>query len=517
MSVAGVNIDGSALGNSLQDLLTAQEIEPGDAPSYQTCKTIYMYHPLGSKMAESPIAMAMSQDREISVPNSPEERIRDAFVDQWRKDGADDHIMNVMALARVYGIASIAVLARGIAPNVPLDPKKLWEYDLAFNVLDPLNTSGSLVLNQEPNALDFLKVTGISISGVPYHRSRTVTMMNERPIYIGYTTSAFGYVGRSVYQRALFPLKSFVQTMVTDDMVSRKAGVLIAMMQQPGSLIDNLMQKMAGIKRALLKEAATNNVISVAKDEKIETLNMQNLDGAYGMARKNILENIAVSADMPAKLLNSETFAEGFGEGTEDAKHVARYIDRLRVQMDPLYRFFDQIVMRRAWNPEFYSIIQNEFPAYKAMPYERAFFQWQNSFAAQWPSLLTEPPSEKIKVDDVKLKAVIAMIEVLMPALDPENKANVIQWAQDNFNELKLLFQNPLLLDFDALEQYVPPVPLEAPKEPKPFAAQDSAPRLTRARRALVQLDAAENDLFAAVAARQDRNKMNGHANGHAQ
>ena len=104
-----------------------------------------------------------------------------------------------------------------------------------------------------------------------------------------------------------------------------------------------------------------------------------------------------------------------------------------------------------------------------------------------------------------------------MPALDPENKATVIQWAQDNFNELKLLFQNPLLLDFDALEKYVPPVPIEEPKEPRPFAAQDSAPRLTRARRALVQLDAAENDLFAAVAAREARSKMNGHANGHAQ
>ena len=47
---------------------------------------------------------------------------------------------------------------------------------------------------------------------------------------------------------------------------------------------------------------------------------------AINMARKNILENISVAADMPAKLLNAETFAEGFGDVSEDAKNVARHI-----------------------------------------------------------------------------------------------------------------------------------------------------------------------------------------------
>ena len=41
---------------------------------------------------------------------------------------------------------------------------------------------------------------------------------------------------------------------------------------------------------------------------------------------------------------------------------MARYIDRVRVQMQPLYDFFDKITMYRAWSPEFYKTIQNEFP-----------------------------------------------------------------------------------------------------------------------------------------------------------
>jgi hypothetical protein len=193
------------------------------------------------------------------------------------------------------------------------------------------------------------------------------------------------------------------------------------------------------------------------------------------MARKNILENIAVSADMPAEFLNSETFAEGFGEGTEDAKRVARYVDRVRRQMDPLYTFFDKITMHRAWNKDFYAIIQKDFPEYGSMTYEEAFYRWSTSFQAQWLNLLTEPDSEKVKTDDVKLKAIIATIEVFGPMLDPENKALLLEWAEQNINENKMMFTAPLTLDYDTLAKYEPPVPMQEPNQPKPFAANDAA------------------------------------------
>jgi hypothetical protein len=499
-----IEINGSNLGNSLQQLLNCDEIQPGDQPSYELCKTIYLYHPLGAKMAEAPIVMAQSQEREISIPKSPEERVRDAFKKQWEDDGIDDRILNVAALSRVYGIASIALLAEGIPANEPIDPKKLADLTISWNVFDPLNTAGSLVLNQDPNAMDFQKINTVAAGGVPYHRSRTVTLMNERPVYIAYTSAGFGFVGRSVYQRALFPLKSFVQSMVTDDLITKKSGVFIAKLSSAGAIIDNVMQTIAGMKRLFVQQATNGNIISIGKDEAIETLNMQNIDGAYGMARKNLLKNIATAGDMPAVLIENETLAEGFGEGTEDAKVIARYVDGVRKKLRPLYSYFDRITMYRAWNRDFYARIQNEFPEYKDVVYERAFYQWMNSFTANWPSLLTEPPSEKVKVDDVKLKAVIAMLEVLMPAMDPVNKATAIAWAQDNFNELKLLFQNPLMLDFDVLQKYVPPTPIPAPGEPKPFSAQDSE-AVARVRTAINRYDAAQIDLFETYRGRETR------------
>ena len=97
-----------------------------------------------------------------------------------------------------------------------------------------------------------------------------------------------------------------------------------------------------------------------------------------------------------------------------------------------------------------------------------------------------------------------------MPALDPENKAAVVEWLMDNVNDMKMLFTSPLVLDIDALKEYEPPQPAMGgegegeeggPKEPpvpRPFAAQDSA-RLRAA------LDASDK----AVARLPDRHSRN--------
>jgi hypothetical protein len=487
--MAELTVGGAALGTELQNLLLCDDIVPGAEASYQVCKTIYLWHPLGGKIAEAPIRKAMSQKRKISVPDAPEDRVKTAFENTWKSMKVDRYIRNAMRLARIYGISTVAAMIDDDDASAPLDYKKLGKQDLTFNVFDPLNTAGSLVLNQNPNAKDFLKPVRVSINGQAFHPTRTCVMMNEEPIYLAYTSSAFGFVGRSVYQRALFPLKSFVNTMIADDMVARKAGVIIAKLKAPGSIIDNIMARMAGIKRTLLKEAETNNVMSIEVTEEIESLNLINVNSALMQSRKDILENIAAATPMPAQMINSETFAEGFGEGTEDSKNVAQYIDGLREDMEPLYEFFTPIVQHKAWSEEFYATIQDEFPEYKKIPHNTAFYQWKNSFTAEWPSLLIEPESEQAKAEDVRLKAILALVEILMPALDPDNKATVIEWCCDNFNSLKLLFASPLTLDFDQLIDYTIEQMVNAeqigagdegpkePAEPKPFAAQDELER----------------------------------------
>ncbi|MEK7916629.1 phage portal protein [Burkholderia contaminans] len=465
-SQASLNV-GTAMSAELMRLLTTDDLQPGSPPSYEMCKVIYSYHPLGAKMAEAPYEEALSQDREITIPGSPEDDLVQAFRKEWKKlggIGADEIIKNFMTLKRVYGIASLIVGARDLPTDEPLPIDRLHELDLYFNILDPLNTAGSLVLNQNPNAPDFQKPQFLRVADHDYHPSRALIALNEAPIYIEWTNSAFGFVGRSVYQRGLYPLKSYVQAMITNNAIIEKAGLLIYKMKSPGSVVDKVALAWGNLKRRMLKGAKTGNVMSIGIEESVESIDLKNIRDAAEFALNNVKKDIATSAKMPAVMLNQETLTEGFGEGTEDAKLIARFIDRVRIEMGPAYDFLDPIVMRRAWSPEFYASMQRKHPSlYGNVPYATAFMEWKNAFTATWPNLLVEPDSEKIKTDDVITKAAIACVEVMLPELDPENKATAIAWLAEVMNERKLMFSSPLEFDLEALKSYEPPQPLAEP------------------------------------------------------
>lgn len=488
-------IFGSNLGSSLESLLMADDIVPGSEVSYQVAKSVWLAHPLGDKIAGWPIQMAQSQAREISVPNSPGDHCKDAFNSAWAALGAEGIICNSHTLARVYGASAIVCGQNPKQTKKPLDTAKLAEGDLYFNVFDPLNVAGSLVLDLDPNSPDFLKKLGsLNCNGTEYHASRCCVVFNEKPVYLAYTSSAYGYVGRSAYQRILYPLKTFVQSMKTDDMVTKKAGLLVAKIKQAGSIVNAIMMGASAIKRSFLLEGMTDNVLQIGTDDSIETLNMMNTDNAMTTARKNVLDNIATGAPMPAKVLNSETFAEGFGEGTEDAKDIARWIDGIRKSMNPTYAYMDKIAQYRAWDEEFFERMKKLHPdIYGKMKYEQAFTEWQNSFVAVWPDLMKPSADELAESEKVRLEAVIALLEVLMPEVDPENKVALIQAACDNFNSMKLLFPTEFQIDQDTLldfleeqqanaaamtEMGTDPEGEQEPKPPKPFRADSASKRL---------------------------------------
>lgn len=451
---------GGFFGNDLQKIMGASDIVPGSSPSYELCKTIYTSHVLGAKLAEMPVQLAMNESRDLDVMDGPGDRVKAKFLEEWEALGCDKVIESCATLSRVYGVASVVMVAEGVESIESIDPWKLPDLNIAFNVLDPLNTAGSLVLNQDANAIDFLKPsTVITAAGKPYHRSRSVILMNENPVFLAYSDSAYGFIGRSVYQRTLQPLKSFLSTMVANDVVARKAGLIVAKIEQPGSIANRLMSGAVREKRDLLKESQNGEVLSVGINDDIKGIDLMNVDSSLTTSRQNIIEDIASGASMPSLLISAQTFSQARGDGTEDAKAVAQYVDGIRKWLRPLYDFFDTITMYRAWTPEFYETIQNDFPEYKDISFETAFLQWRRSFTAFWPSFLKEPESEQVEVEEVALKSLLGVFREFSPILDPENRARMVEWIADNMNDKKKLFSSPLELDYEALAQYQPPDP----------------------------------------------------------
>ena len=463
-----ISVNSTNLSNNLMNLLTSGDIQPGDQAGYDLCKALWEYHPLGGKLVEKPVRLALSKQRVLTIDSQPKEILIEAFQKEWEKLGATNHIRDVMFINRAYGAGGIVVGADEVPTTEPINPWDLPNLNLYFNQLDPLNMAGSIVTNQNPNAPDFQKpLRYTTAAGQPYHPSRSVVVFNGTPIYLSFQSSAFGYTGRSVFQRAVYPLKSFIQSMVTDDLVTFKAGLLISKQKPAGSIVNRLMQQAAGIKRTYLQEGTTGNVLSIDIDESIEALNLSNTDTAMTTARDNIIANIAAASDVPGILLKDEAFTKGFGEGTEDAKAIVQYVDGIREDMQTLFAYFDKIVMHRAWNKELFEGIQNKYPdIYGSMTYEQAFYSWKNAFRPEWESLMEEPESEKVKVEEIKLKGITEILRTVLPVIDPANRAIAIQWAQDNLNEIPDMFKSSMHLDIEAIAEYEPPTPLTAPTEP---------------------------------------------------
>ncbi len=443
------------------------DIVPGESPSYEACKTIYVYHPLGSRMVDKPLELAMSQERILNVPGAPEEILIEAFRKEWDRlggVGGDAIAYQAGQVARIYGIGTLAcnvVTDDKKAPtNEPLPLDDLHKQDLAFYVFDPLNTAGSLVLNQDTAAVDFMRPRQVRVGSDSWSNTKAVVLMHEKPIWIQWTDSAFGFVGRSVYQRAFYPLKTFIASMIADNLVQEKLGLLVYKGKSPGSVVDRVALAFANLKRRALQGAKTSNVVQIGVDEDLASLNLEHVHTAGEYSRNNILKNIATGSGMPAILLNEETLTEGFGEGSEDAKQVAKYIDRVRLELKPAYRFLDAITMRKAWNADFYrEVIQANFPQqYGGVAYEAAYQQWKDAYTATWPNLLTEPDSEKAKAAEARVKAAGEVVDRILPACDPENKATVLDWFAQVANNEKDLFPEPLILDTDALAAYEPPM-----------------------------------------------------------
>jgi hypothetical protein len=454
-----VSLSNMGLNNQLQQLLEQDTIEWGTNAGYQLAKDVFLYHPLGYRIAAGPLKLAMSKQREIKFARGPEVMLREAFEREWKALSCDDHIFATMTQSRVYGVAAMVIGARGHPTDVPIDPWKLQDLDIFVHTFDALNLAGSMVLNQNPNAIDFQgKTDGITGAGQPYARANSLVMLNEFPVYLAFNSAGFGFNGRSVYQRAIYPLRSYLLVMQTDAMVARKAGLIVAKIKQAGSIVSNMMAKATGYKRSILQQGGTDNILSIDTDEDIEAIDLNNVNEALTASRRNILEDIAAAVDMPARYLTQETMSTGMAEGTEDAAELMRYISDIRKQTEPLYEKLTKVVAHRAWTREFFDACQNEYPeTYGNVTYEAAFYDWFNGMSFVWPDLNEEKASDAVKVDEIKLKGMTEILRTLLPIADPENRARMFQWAQDNLNEMGTMFAQDMELDIESMQTFVPP------------------------------------------------------------
>lgn len=457
--------DGDYGRNALWKAMMGEDILPGHAPGYEMCKLIYTSHPLGAKIAGMPVDMALGEAREIRVDAAPDDEPAREFLRHWEYNGCDEVIAQLGTKARVYGLAALIFGAVDpatgdpIPTDQPLPLERLHQLDIYFNVVDPLNAAGSLVMEQDPNSPDFLKPpSAVTVGGRTYCKGRFVILQNEGPEYLDYEGSTYGYSGRSSFRRCIYPLRSYLETQVANNQVAHKAGVLIAKIKQASSTANRMMQVFSTLKAERLKISGNENVITIDKDEDISSLNLMNVDGSLSGVRQSIIEDIAAAATMPAQILKSQTLAQGFGEGTEDAKQIAQYIAGRRRWLRSAYGFCDTVTMRRAWNPGFIMAMREKHPEeYADKSDETIFREWRDSFTARWSSENSD--TEAFETTEKKYRIILDTARLLYPMVQnsPEGMASLLEFVQTNINNTGSdLFAGELDIDTDAIRTLSP-------------------------------------------------------------
>lgn len=448
------------ISSELTRILDGDDIQPGTDVGYEMCKLLWQFHPLGGKLVEKPINMALCKPRQYNIDTDPDERVAKRFIEVWERMGVNEKIKNFFFISRCYGAAAIGVGTKNTPCGSPLPGFGLQEDEVYINVWDPLNAAGSMVTDQNPNSPFYQapKKT-LKIAGKDWHPSRTLKIFHGTPIYLEFQNSTFGFTGRSVFQRVLFPMKSFIGTMQADDLVSQKAGVIVAKVKQNGSTLSNIAAMATKFKREVVKLARNSGVISVGENEDIESLNLQNIDKALNAARDNIISNIATGSDVPAILLKEEAFSKGFSEGSEDSKAISQYIDGVRQQIEPVMDYFEKLVQCIAWNEEFFNSLKNDFPDIIADDYKTTFYMWRREFTAKWQELVEESPDKRRESDSKVVQQAVAVYAALAPTLDPVNRATLADWVAGVANGTQTYGDLPLIIDTEALANYIPPPP----------------------------------------------------------
>src|SRR5208282_1656281 len=102
--MAFVSTNNTVIPSVLMQILSAEDIQPGSQAGYDTCKNLWIYHPLGGKLVEKPIRMAQSKPRKLAMDCHPKEMLLKAYQEEWDRIGATEHIRDTMFISRAYGV-----------------------------------------------------------------------------------------------------------------------------------------------------------------------------------------------------------------------------------------------------------------------------------------------------------------------------------------------------------------------------------------------------------------------------
>lgn len=412
--------------------------------TYQECKSIYRYWPLGKRIASQLPNFAMSAPREIIVKDAPVD-----VIEQFNKTAdsvnLDKQIRKCSIYARIYGLAAMYIACENVNADKNLTQKDVISNRIAFNILDPLNIS-SVNVDQDASSMFYQKVKHITINGNINVGSRRATVVfNDIPLYLKFNPSTFSFSGASVYQNMTGLIKSWNRAIISLERMSTKAGSIIVK-GKDRSHTSGVSMGAISKNLSLIRDMQNDGIANIGEGEVefFQLTGMQDIDTLVNSLNTALM--MALS-DTPSAILLDKNLSNGFNDGSEDMKAIIMAVDNFRkLVLSPLYDFADPFVMYKAWDDEFVERIKEEYPSdYRGMSNVEIVQSWVEGFSFEWGNLYPEPEKDKIETNSAKLDLLAKAKELGANLKDVQEELNSL----DIFgNDMELSEQN--IEDFDS-------------------------------------------------------------------
>ena len=326
--------------------------------SYQECKDIYTYWPLGKRIATALPNFAMSAERNVHFGELPP-IVNEVFKEACVSYKVDNIVKQTAVYARVFGMAALYVSHTKADAVKPLKNSDYQNGEVGFNVLDPLIVNG-IQISQNPLEYSYQRLENIKVNGVEVDGSRVVAVFNDLPFYLRWVPSTYNWGSPSVYQNMYGLIKSWNRCVVALERMATKAGSII-IKSRDGAVISGLIAEAARKTLNLIRNMQNDGAALVEKDADVEFFNLTGVDVVDSIVTQMNQLILMALADTPSAILLDKDLAQGFGEGSEDMKALLMAVDTFRHQiLKPLYDFIDGVVLRVAFNDSKLTEILNE-------------------------------------------------------------------------------------------------------------------------------------------------------------
>ena len=419
--------------------------------SYEECKNIYRNATMGKRVVEGLVNFAMSAEREIDVQKAPPEAIQ-KFKETAKVLKQEEAIKQTIYNARIYGTGGLYVAMYNEEEEKDDFTTKptfedAYKYKIRFNVLDPLNLSGSRVDN-DPLSFHFLELVDIKVNTKTVPRKRISISHALEPLYLDNRTSLLPYTPPSVFYNMIDLLKEYDDAIKSIGDLLYKAGAIVY--KYPAkSKLNGVFVEAQERSQIILQQKQSGEVISISADSSLEDFPISNLSGLIESINK--LEDDITKAlnDTPASILFDKSLSNGFSEGDKDKETEISIIESFREnKLTPLYNLTDYYVMLKAWDSAFIDDMRYKYSEYQDKTDSEIFRSWADNFTYQYGNLFPEPESITQDNNAKKLDNLLKVQQLGANIADIEEELNESEIFRNEMN-----LDNPPQMEDGGMEE----------------------------------------------------------------